>query len=72
MPDQVEFLLQHGTRGLLDGHAQLGGDDPRQRRLAQARRPVQQHVVHRLSAAARGFNGDREIFFDLGLAGEVG
>ncbi len=72
IPDQVELLLQHGTRGLLDPHAQLGGDDPGERGLAQARRSIQQHVVHGLAAAARCFDGDGEILLDLGLTGEVG
>ncbi len=69
---QVEFLLQHRTRGLLDAHAQLGGDDPGERGLAQAGRAVEQHVIHGLAAVFRGFDGDGEILLDLGLAGEIG
>ena len=69
---QVELLLQHGPGGLLDTHAQLGGDDPGERGLAQARRAVEQHVVHGLAAAARRFDGDGEVLLDLGLAGEIG
>jgi hypothetical protein len=29
-------------------------------------------VVHRLTAKARGLDGDGEVLFQLGLAGEVG
>ncbi len=69
---QVELLLQHRTRGLLNADAQLRRDDAGQRRLAQARRPVEQHVIHRFAALLRGFDGDREIFLDLRLSREIG
>ena len=70
--DQVEFFLQHRSGGLLDAHSQLGGDDPGERGLAQARRAVEQHVVHGLAAAAGSLDSDGEVLLDLGLTGEIG
>ena len=49
-------------------HAHLARDDVRERRLAQARRAEQQHVVERLLALARGLDEDRELAADLFLA----
>ena len=72
IPTRSSFFCSTGSRGLLDGHAQLGGDDPGERGLAQARRAVQQHVVHGLAGGAGSLDGDGEILLDLGLAGEVG
>ena len=69
--DQVEFLLQHRTGGLLPADSQLRRDDARERGFAQAGRAVEEHVIHRLAALFRGFDGDGEILLDLGLAGEI-
>ena len=52
------------------GH--LGRDDARERRLAQARRPGQEHVLARLAAPAGGLEEDAELLLDLGLAHELG
>jgi hypothetical protein len=49
---QVLGLLEHRAAGLAQVHAQFIGDDVAERRLAQARRAEQQHVVQRLGAAA--------------------
>ena len=68
---QVALDLQRRPRGLLKRRAQLVGDDVRQRRLAQSRRAVQQHVVERFAARLRRLNGDFQIFFDLVLSDEL-
>ena len=52
----------------LDRHAKLVGDDVRERRLAEARRAAQQHVLDRLAAAARRLEKDAEVLADLLLA----
>ena len=69
---QVELLLQHGTGGLLEWHAEFLGDDGGERGLAQSRRAVEQHVVHGFAALPGRFDRDREVLFELGLAGEIG
>ena len=48
--DEVGALRQRRAVGDVDLRADLVGDDVRQRRLAQPRRAVQQHVVDRLLA----------------------
>ena len=53
-------------------HAELVRDDARERRLAEARRTVEQHVVERLIAPARGLDVDGQIALGLLLAGIVG
>ena len=68
---QVALDLQRRPRGLLEGHAQLVGDDVGQRRLAQPRRPVEQHVVERLAARLGGLDGDLEVVLDLLLPDEL-
>ena len=70
---EIELLLQHRARkSCVNVHIQFLGDDGGERGLAQARRAVEQHVVHRLAAHAGGFDGDREILFELALPGEIG
>ncbi len=69
---EIELLLQNRAGGLLEADAQLRGDDGGERGLAQARRAVEQHVIHGLAALARGFDGDGEVLLQLGLAGEIG
>ena len=68
---QVALDLQRRPRGLLEGHAELVGDDVGQRRLAQPRRPVEQHVVERLAARLGGLDGDLEVVLDLLLPDEL-
>src|SRR5690606_41530422 len=58
-----------GSRG--GGPRQLARDDLRQRRLAEARRPVEQQVVHGLAASSRRLDEDGEVRPRLGLTGEV-
>ena len=69
---QVAGAFQHRAGGLLQVHAHLGGDDVRQRGLAQPRRAEQQHVVQRLLAPSAGLDEDVELLADLALAHVVG
>ena len=55
-------------RRVPDVHPELARDDGRERRLAQARRAVQEDVVGRLSPALRGLQEHREVGFHLALA----
>src|SRR5437773_5516974 len=52
----------------LDGDAELVGDDVGERRLAQAGRSAQKHVLHRLVPAARGLEQDAQVVAHLFLA----
>ena len=47
---EVARTLEHRPGGLAQVHAHLARDDVRERRLAQARRAEEQHVVERLAA----------------------
>ena len=67
---QVAFDLQRRARGLLKRRAQFVGDDVGQRRLAQPRRPVEQHVIERLAARLGRLDGDLEVVLDLVLPDE--
>ncbi len=51
-----------------DGDAELLADDIRKRRLAEAWRSVEQHVIERLAALTRGGNGYLKIRADALLA----
>ncbi len=65
-------LALHGGPGRLhERRLHLGGDDVGQRRLAEARRPREQHVIERLVAPAGRLDEDGELVGDLGLADEV-
>ena len=44
--------------------AHFVGENLRERGLAEAGRAVEQYVIERVAAAARGFDGDLEIFLD--------
>ena len=68
----VCLSLQRRARGLHHRHAQLGGDDVRERGLAQPRRTGKQHVVERLAAAPGGLDEHLELRGDLRLVDEVG
>ena len=66
--DQVARLFDRRPRGRADRHAHLVADDVGQRRLAEPRRSVQQHVIERLAALFRGGDRDVQIFADAILA----
>ena len=51
--------------------AHLVGNDARERRLAEARRAIEQDVVERLVSSARRFYVDRKIALCLLLSGIV-
>ena len=55
----------------MQGDLELGGDDARQRGLAQAGRAGEEQVVDRLAPAAGGLEDDAEVLLELALADEV-
>ena len=61
-----------GPGGGAEIDAELARDDLRQRRLAEAGRADEQHVVERFLARARGLDEDLKIGARLLLADEVG
>ena len=61
-----------GPELVLIDDAQFAGDDLRKRRLAKARRAVEQNVIERLAAAARRLNGDLDVFLHARLADVIG
>ena len=69
---QVARPLERRSRRDVQMHAHLGGDDARQRGLAQPWRPGEQHVVDRLVAAAGRAEHDVEVLLELRLADELG
>ena len=58
---QVPGLLEHGPGRGAHGRAHLVRDDVRERRLAEARRPVQQHVIERLVPLPGGRDRHEQI-----------
>ena len=68
----VALALQRRAGGLHHRHPELGGDDVRERGLAEARRPGQQDVVERLPAAPGSLDEDAELLGHLLLVDEVG
>ena len=65
---EVAGRFEHLTGGRVHGHAQLVSDDVSQGRLAEARRPVQQHMAERFPALARCRDRHLQIRTDLVLA----
>ena len=62
---EIAGALEHGARGMAQIHAELVRDHVRERRLAEARRPEQQHVVERFAALPCGLDEDRELAADF-------
>ena len=58
MPVRSSFFCSTGPEVVVNGDFQFLGDDGGERGLAQARRAVEQHVVHGLAAHAGGLDGD--------------
>ena len=65
---EVAAALDGGAGRLAEVDAELVGDDAGERRLAEARRPVEQDVVERLAARERRLDEDGEVRLDLLLA----
>ena len=68
---EVAGTLDHRAGRGLHRHAEFVGDDVRQRRLAEARRARDQHVVERFVALARRRNRDLQVLADAVLADVV-
>ena len=70
--DRGDVLLLDGRPGdRADADAELLADDVREARLAEARRPGEQHVVERLAARLRGVERDLELLLDALLPDEL-
>ena len=65
---EVAAPFDGGAGRLAEVDAELVGDDAGERRLAEARRPVEQDVVERLAARERRLDEDGEVRLDLLLA----
>src|SRR5262249_4421125 len=55
----------HRPRGAFKVDLHLGGNDVRQRRLAEPWRATKQDVIDRIATMSRRFNQDTEIFLHL-------
>ena len=69
---EIAGLGDDRTRGGAEADTELPGHDLRERRLAEARRSGEQHMVERLAAIARGLDEDAEVGARLLLADELG
>ena len=68
---QIPFALEQRAGTGFDRDAQLIGDNLRERSLPETRGAIEQHVIERITAASRRFDGDQDILFDARLADEV-
>src|SRR5213079_3442681 len=68
----VRLALERRPGGVDDLGLELGGDDVRERGLAEPGRSREQNVVERLAAPPRGLDEDPELTGDLLLVDEVG
>ena len=59
---EVARLLEHGTGGGADGSAEFVADHVGERRLAETRRAVEQHVVECLTALKGRGNRHMQVF----------
>ena len=69
---EVARLGDHRPGGRAEIDAELARDDLRQRRLAEAGRADEQHMVERLAARLGRFDEHLEVFARRLLAGEIG
>ena len=67
MPARSPGFSSTGPEVARTAVAQLVGDDVGQRRLAEARRAVQQHVIERLAALLRGRDRHLQVLADAVL-----
>jgi hypothetical protein len=72
LPHEVARLLDRRPARRVDVHAHLARDQLGQRRLAEARRAVEERVVERLLAGDGGRDRDPQVALDLLLADELG
>ena len=68
---QIGGLLDGGTAGRPHRPAHGPGQDVRQGRLAQSRRPAEEDVIERFLAPQGRLHGDLQALLHLGLPGEV-
>ena len=68
---EIARLLEHRTRGRPDRRAELVADDVGERRLAEAGRTVQQHVIERFGALAGGRDRHLQVLAHAILADVV-
>ena len=68
---QIAGLLERRPRRGAHRRAELVGNDVGQRRLAQPRRAVEQHVIERLAALARGRDRNDQVLAHALLADVV-
>ncbi len=68
---EVALDLQRRARSLLERRVHFVGDNVSQRRFAQPRRSVEEHVVEWLAARTRRLDGDLEVVFDFVLPDEL-
>ena len=69
---EIAGLGDDGPGGRAEIDAEFARDDLRQRRLAEAGRPDEQHVIERLAARLGRFDEDLEVLARRLLAGEIG
>ena len=70
--DQVRRLRERRTARHIGAASHLVGDHVRKRGLAEPRRAMQQHMFHRRRTGARGIDGDRQAFLQVGLSDVLG
>ena len=68
---EIARLGDHGARRGAEVHAHLARDDLRERRLAEARRADEQHMVERIAARFRRLDEDAQVLARGFLAGEI-
>ena len=68
---EIELFLKNRAGSLFEADPELGGDDSGERGLAEARRAVEQNVIHCFAALFGGFDGDGKVLLELGLSGEI-
>lgn len=69
---KIARLGDHRSRGRPEIDPELARHDLRQRRLAEARWPCEQHMIQRLAPRPRRINEDLEVRAHFGLTDELG
>ena len=65
---EVAFAFEQRTGAGFDRNVEFIGDDLGESGFSEAGRAVKQNVIESFAAAARGFDGDRDVFLDALLA----